>query len=425
MVISLSDEEPRSRVLKASKDRLRETKEKNKIEELTNAIGDRRLRDLHDLVASLELESGWETVVRYLICAVQSQYSSPLITGPSKIRLEPLKVREMLFALFSCSGLEPIDYDTLALLQLLEQEESFARASTVFESHITNMAKEHIANGNILFFNLSNYSCSGIEGYRDVIEKTRNSQISKIRLFRTGAFVNIEPLWYTEFGRYALSGLAVKGTRISLSDFESVLSVLQVSSHTKSCLKKTLESNETHDILTLEYPLNENYRELLVLTINQDIKKLCTLGSRHTVPTIIARTRMAMDQYKSDESSNNYRELITCLTSHLLIRSVESVLVLEDILQLKNPRLTTLSALALGNFYHESAASLLIDVLCQTKDHNILHATNTALLNLFHKLPETTTLVFDKINSSTCTNIGHLKQIYKKISHQKRSYYEQ
>ena len=424
-MIALSDEEPRSRVLKASKDRLRETKERNEIEELANAIGDRRLRDLHDLVASLEQESGWETVVRYLIRAGQSQYSSPLTTGPSKIRLESLKVREMLFALFSCSGLEPIDYDTLALLQLLEKEESFARASTVFDSHVTNMAKEHITNGNVLFFNISNHDSSGLEGYRDVIEKTRNSQISKMRLFRTGAFVNIEPLWYTEFGRYALSGLGVKGTRISLSDFESVLSLLQVSSHTRSRLKKTIESNETHDILTVESPLNENYHELLVLTINQDIKKLCTLGSWHTVPTIIARTRMVLDQYKSDESSKNYHELITCLTNHLFIRSVESILVLEDILQLKNPRLTTLSALALGNFYHESAASLLIDVLCQTKDHNILHATNTALLNLFHKLPETTKLVFDKINSSTCTNIGHLKQIYQKISHQKHSYYEQ
>ena len=97
---------------------------------ITDAIGDRRYRDLVDLVARIEGEDGWSTALEFLISARSQKYISPLTMGQDRTCLEPLKYREMIFELLSCKGLEPVTTDTTTLLNNLDGESSLIDAST-------------------------------------------------------------------------------------------------------------------------------------------------------------------------------------------------------------------------------------------------------------------------------------------------------
>ena len=80
-MIILADNNDPKWFLRAVRDRVRETEEHDWIQQITNAIGERRARDLLDLVATLELELGWSTVLTFLRRSIDCSYPTPLSFG--------------------------------------------------------------------------------------------------------------------------------------------------------------------------------------------------------------------------------------------------------------------------------------------------------------------------------------------------------
>ena len=122
---------------------------------ITNAIGDRRYRDLVDTIATIESEDGWSTALEFLMKAQNKKYSSPIAIGQDKTNLEELKYREMVFELLSCSGLEPVTTDTTELLKELGTESSLVDASRALVLRLEELTAEQIQTGDTLFFDFS------------------------------------------------------------------------------------------------------------------------------------------------------------------------------------------------------------------------------------------------------------------------------
>ena len=77
----MTDENSRDKLFKAVRERIKESDEHDRIQIITNAIGDRRYRDLVDLIARIESDDGWSTALEFLMKAQDQKYSSPLTMG--------------------------------------------------------------------------------------------------------------------------------------------------------------------------------------------------------------------------------------------------------------------------------------------------------------------------------------------------------
>jgi hypothetical protein len=131
----VSDERDDKWFLRASRERAEIAEKERTLEDIVNAIGERRSRDLLDIVATVEQDKGWNTALEHIITAADKEYSTPASFGKQRTRIEPLKFREMIFSLLSCDGLEPVQTDTMTLLQMLKSNISLADASQSFILH--------------------------------------------------------------------------------------------------------------------------------------------------------------------------------------------------------------------------------------------------------------------------------------------------
>jgi hypothetical protein len=417
-VITVVKENPLDRLLKASRKRVAEIEEHDKLDEIANTIGDRRERDLLDLLATIEAKDGWETVVRFLIESARSTYSAPVGAGGSQRRIEPLKYREVIFATFSSAGLEPVNHDTVALLDELRGEESMVSATRTFAARVQNLAIEQFQSGDAFFFDLTSMSSSLPTNLIDMAEAIHKKRMHELIIPVIKKQAHLKQLWYSEYGRMALAEQGVKGNRLLLSDLDSVLSIIQLRIGHRPMTKEDDIRLEVPEVS----PANTEYGNLLTMMISQDINGLGFLGSKHSLPLLNTVLESAVVDYQQDKSNNLFRRFVSCMNSHVQVRSLNSLATFERVMQLDNSRLVTPVTIALGNFYHESAASVLIELACRTRNKEIEAASITSIANIHRKCPEVE-VVLDTALASECRNRGRLRRLQKKIPKTSRSQY--
>lgn len=421
-MIILAKDDSLSRLLRASKKHTKELEEESQIREIASAIGDRRIRDLVDIIARVEQDSGWECVLEYLVKAAKTKYPAPIGAGGSKTSIEPLKYREMIFTLFGCAGFEPVEPRTTDLLHELEEAESTASASQNLTSRVEELLYEQIRLGDTLFFNFSAHMHNISRKMQESLERVRQEETLAVSLSENKGQIDINPLWHIEFGRRALVELGMLGQYLNHTDFELVLSVIQVSSNIKKHLQSSITETPIESV-NLIRPSNKEFDSLLNLIVSQDLNGLRECGSRYSFPVINTLLDRSIMKYKNDTSSDNYRYLLSCINTHVVIRTLDSILALKKLMQLKDIRLVTPATMALGNFYHESSAAALLETLCNRKNNKILEAAVTALDNLYIRTPEAEAILV-QIMTLQCNNLGLLKRIYKRLSKKKSSYYK-
>jgi len=406
------------RLLKESRKRVAEIEERDKLNEIANAIGDRRERDLFDLLANIEARNGWETAVQFLIESAKSTYSAPVGAGGSQRRIEPLKYREVIFATFSSTGLEPVNHDTVVLLEELRSEESMVSATRAFTARVQNLAIEQFQSGDAFFFDLTSMSSSLPTDLIEMAEAINKKRMHELIIPVSREQTHLKQLWYSEYGRIALAEQGVKGNTFPLSDLDSVLSVIQLRTGHRPMTKEDDSPLEVPEVS----PANAEYGNLLTMMINQDINGLGFLGSKYSLPLLSTVLDSAAVDYQQDKSNNLFRRFISCMNSHVQIRSLNSLATFERVMQLDNSRLVTPVTIALGNFYHESAASVLIELACRTRNKEVEASSITSIANIHRKCPEVE-VVLDRILASECRNRGRLKRLQKKLLKTSRSQY--
>lgn len=394
--------------LKASRERAELSARETTLTRLADAIGERRERDLLDIVATLEHESDWSTALRYIMDVADREYSVPASFGKAQTRIEPLKYREMVFALLSSSGLEPVEPTTASLLQMLESYSSLAEASQAFLTHLNELAMKQIESGDALFFDLSNHPLQGSNEMIKLLESLRVKQIRSSILKRENGNVDITPLWFSEYGRTALAELGIKGQTTSNDQIDLVLSVIQVSPTIKRSIK-IAEESETPKVSHVE-PSNEAYKRLHLDIIDQNLDGLIMHGSIQSIPTLSIMLDTIVSKYMSSESSGDYRQLLQCINSHVAVRDLNSILVLERLLKTRNNRIISPAITALGNFYHESSALAIAELLCSQKDDSITELAIPALANIMSKCPEVIPAIKGTLDSD-CKNKKPLRQL--------------
>ncbi len=417
----MSDDNNRDRLFKAVRERIKASDEHDQIQMITNAIGDRRYRDLVDLIARIEGVNGWSTALEFLMKAQDMKYLSPISIGQSGTNLEPLKYREMMFNLLSCSGLEPVMTDTTTLLKNLDEEPSLIDASSTLLLKLEELVVKQIQDDDTLFFDFSgNISVS--QNTLESLNQVRIENIHNVSLHRSGNLINIEPLWYCEHGRLALSSLGIKGNVANSDTLDSVLSVLQIPKTSKirivdvPSIADLKEDSHTR-------PSNNLYRKLHAHLINHDVNELSLLASRHSVPLLNTLLDEASSAYVNKSSTTGYKEILDNINAHIAVRNVDSILVLEKSVQMKNNRIATTAILAIGNFYHESSAAALVNLLCNLKDDEITKAVAKAIENVYRKCPEADRIILDSLDTE-CRNRGKLKKLYSRLSKEKPLYYQ-
>ena len=418
-MITVVKENPLDRLLKKSRKRVAEIRNRDKLDEIANAIGDRRERDLLDLLANIEVKNGWETVVQFLIESANSTYSAPIGTGENQRRIEPLKYREVIFAIFSSAGLEPVNHDTVALLDELRAEESMVSATHTFAARVQNLAIEQFQSGDALFFDLTSVSSSLPTDLIEMAEATHKKRMRKLIIPVGRNQAHVKQLWYSEYGRTALAEQGAKGNELLLSDLDSVLSVIQLRTGRRPM---TNEDDSPLEVPATS-PANADYGNLLTMLITQDINGLGLLGSKYAHPLLNTVLESAVVDYQQDESNNPFRRFISCINSHVQVRSLNSLATFERIMRLDNSRLATPVTIALGNFYHESAASVLVELACGTRNKEVEAASLISVANIHRKCPEVE-VVLDTVLASECRNRGRLRRLQKKLlKTSRRKYY--
>ncbi|MHA2397173.1 MAG: armadillo/beta-catenin-like repeat-containing protein [Candidatus Thorarchaeota archaeon] len=407
--MSVSDDRDDKWFLRASRERAEEAEMERTLEDITSAIGERRSRDLLDIVATVEQNKGWNTALEYLVAAADKKYSTPASFGKQRTQVEPLKYREMIFSLLSCDGLEPIQTDTIILLQMLKSKISLADASQSLILFAQKTAMKQIESGDTLYFNIS--PDEKFDELTRLLESTRTEKIANLILKLDDEQVDLTHLWYSEYGRLALSDVGIKGTKVSTEQLEMVLSVIQVSPEVKQGIT-TSETPEVSGTVVVR-PSNQMYKELHEHIIDQDIEGIISKASTHSLLTLNAILDNAVTQYITSKSSEDYRKLLQCINGHVAVRHLNSIAHLEKLLRVDDQRIVTPAITALGNLYHESSAHAIVDLVCKTSDERIIKASVKALDNILKKSPETLVVIKDALESE-CKNRRNLRHFLRK-----------
>jgi hypothetical protein len=397
--------------MKATRQKIKEIEEERIIQEMANAIGDRRVKDLSDITTNVELTDGWSTVIEYLIGASKTQYSVPIGYSHPRVMVEPLKFREVIFELLGCSGLEPIPETTEELLLGTASADSSVDAIRLFLDFVTKSAENQVANGNTMFLDISNSTNSIPVKLVLAIEKSQAQKITLVDVVQQHGSLLIEDLWYTELGRRTLADLGVLGKRISDEQYELVLSVIQVSPAVKGKLQ-TPKIDTMSDRLFVKPSLSPHYMDLLGFIINHDTEGLRALGSKHSLLTLNYLLRSAIDEYKSTESSQSYRRLLSSIRDHVAIRMLESAIILNEMTSEKDTRVATPAIGALGNYYHESIVSVLVNIICTTRITKARESALVSLKNVKNRCPETRAII-ENCLLSDCKNSPALRRFYR------------
>ena len=397
--------------MKASKQKIKEIEEETTIQGMANAIGDRRIKDLSDIITNVEIADGWSTVIDYLIRASQTQYSVPIGYAQPRVMVEPLKFREVVFETLGCQGLEPIPESTEELLLGTTVAESSVDAMRLFLDTVTRSVENQVTNGNTLFLDVSNFVHRIPTKLTTAIEKSQAQTIALVDVVQQHNLFLIEDIWYAELGRRALADLGVFGKTISTDKYELVLSVIQVSPTIKKKLQMPKRETKSEKVF-VKPSLSPHYANLLDFIINHNTEGLRALGSKHSLLTLNHLLRGAIDTYKSTGSSQSYRTLLSSIRDHLAIRMLESAIVLNELTWEKDPRLVTPAIGALGNYYHESIVSVLINTICTTRITKARESALVSLRNVKSRCPETRALVENTL-ASGCKNSSALQRFYR------------
>lgn len=413
----MAKDKDRELILQAVKERVKQSEELQLTQMIVDAIGERRYRDLRDLISQIEQDRGWSEALKLFTKARTLPYILPIGAGPNKILIEDLKYRETIFNILECSGFEPISVSTEEILSRLENEDSMIDASQSFHAECELLAVNQIELGDALFFDQAHLDSSISIDVVDLLERIQHEEVASLSLEKHGDKINILPLWYCEKGRQALSQLGIKGTKIDSETFDIVISVIHQEIQTS-------ESVETCTIkMPFTYPSNSLYRKLLTSVINHDIKSLSSLSSKYSYHPLKSILEDALDHYKKHSSSTNFRNVLTYVNTHVRVRTSESIIPLEELAHSKDTRISTTAITALGNFYNESSASALVDLLCETKNSEVVNTTIRAIKNVSKRCFETRYVVMNAIESTYCTYIGRLKRLYKEMREEKDGYY--
>ncbi len=408
----LAKDKDRESILIAVKERVKQSEELQLTQMIVDAIGERRYLDLKDLISQIEQDRGWSEALKHFSKARELPYILPIGAGPSKTLIEDLKYREAVFTLIDCNGFEPIPVTTEEIISSFENVDSLIDASKSFHTECELLAVKQIESGDTLFFNQAHLDSSISIDVVNLLEKTQHEEIANLSLEKHGEKINILPLWYCEKGRQTLSQLGIQGTKIDSEAFDIVISVIhQIIPITGTTKKQII------------HPSNSLYRTLLTSTINHDIESMCSLASKDSYHPLKSILEESLDCYKKHSSSTNFRSVLACVNAHIRVRTSESILLLEELAHSKDTRIATTTITALGNFYNESAASALVDLLCETKNREIVNTTIRAIKNVSTRCFETKSVVRNAIDSTACTNTGRLKRLHKEIWKEKENYY--
>lgn len=408
----LAKDKDRESILLAVKERVKQSEELQLTQMLVDAIGERRYRDLKDLLSQIEQDRGWSEALKHFSKARTLPYILPIGAGPSKTLIEDLKYRETVFTILECNGFEPIPITTEEILSRLENEDSLIDASKSFLTECELLAVKQIESGDTLFFDQTQIDSSISVDVVNLLEKIQHGEIANLSLEKHSDKINILPLWHSERGRQTLSQLGIKGTKIDPETYDIVISVI----HHKIPITET-------KMKPITQPSNLLYRTLLVSTINHDIESMCSLASKYSYHPLKSILEESLDHYEKHSSSTNFRKVLTCVNAHIRVRTSDSILLLEELAHSKDTRIATTTITALGNFYNESAASALVDLLCETKNSEIVNTTIRAIKNVSKRCYETKYVIRNAIESTACTNTGRLKRMYKEIWKEKENYY--
>ncbi len=416
-MITLDDDNSHSRILKMAKERAKKSEEDEQLQEISDAIGDRRLKDLLDIVALTEQTEGWLTAVQFLSKAKETTYSGPIGTGGHNAIIEPLKYREVIFDLFSCRGFEPITVSTVEFLKILKEETSFASATQMARKLVEEAAIEQIDSGDTLFFNFENPRIFVSDNLRSRTDYALYNEIEHLTLNVDGKWATIRPLWFTELGRRALLETGIVGYKIESDVLDAVLSVIPAPPDTKTQI--TIIRNHETESIQDRHPSNKQYSKLLGFMIEQNEEGLLRLGSRHAMGCFKILLHEALDSYNKTKSSIRYRKLISSLNGLVTIRSLDAIMILEELMISGDQRLATPSVFALGNFYHESSLHALIQFVCSKRNEEAVNASIKAIKNLHKKEPQFEYILKEALQRE-CTNLGKLKRLYQQISQKSR-----
>jgi len=208
----LAKDNKRESILQAVKERVKQSEEHQLTQLIANAIGERRYRDLKDIISQIEQDRGWFQTLKHITRARNFSYALPIGVGSNMTPIENLKYREAIFTILDCNGFEPIPLTTEEVLSRLENEESLIDASQSIYTECKSLAIRQIESGDTLFFNQMHID-------RDIVtllEKFQYEEVANLSLEKHDNTIHVLPLWYCEKGRQALSQLGIKGTKIDM-----------------------------------------------------------------------------------------------------------------------------------------------------------------------------------------------------------------
>ncbi len=411
MVITLRDNDPLDKLRRSAKRYIEKKSEKELLELIVNCIGERRSNDLLDILASEESKRGWQKVVFDIKHILGMRYSIPLGFTKNKLEIEELKFREVIFDTLGCRGLEAIPLSIDLILEKLNTCENMTEAQNTLAVLCEEGLNELISKGALLFFDSSEFAATIKSELLSQIESRQEQNISQLYLSRDDQYIDITALWHTELGRRALLNIGIKGTKITETQMDLVISVLQVSRETKKYLMESLSENK-QAIETKS--LNPLYNELLQYMIEWNISGLRSLGSRFAIPLFRHITIFSFEKYSTTEDSKTYNEYLESLKNHVLVRTSESLEILEYLSQKSDPRIASPAITYLGNFYTATVSSILVDLVCSSKKKVIQHTAVTALKNVQTRCPETKNIV-ELALKADCQNRGRLLKFYRDL----------
>lgn len=393
------------RLLDESKNHAEHLKDIRTVKYLSQCIGDRREKDLVDELLKQEVSNEWHKSVSLLVEAISSHYQVPPSFGKAKMNIEPLKIREVIFSIFDCGGMEPVNLRLSSLLDLSKNCDSFIESKKAIKTAIHNSSISQLELGDSLFFNYEYFQ----DSLRKKAEAIRRKQIDNYSISFDGEKYDVSSLWYTEYGRQGLIETGVRGFFATHDEIMDVLQVLQLllqeEVHFNFVDVSTLSRNES------AFPSHPLYTELLESMIMHDLERIQALGSSLGIGIISYNTRAMYSEYQNNQSSHIYRMLLGMIQYHVRIRSIESISILEELINSTSPRIADPAISALGNFYHPSSAGALIEYICKTKDKFLLSSAYSALKNLQTRTPEIDYIIQFSLDNCDCDNLHLLRKI--------------
>ena len=364
------------------------------ISRMVEAIGDRRSNDFLDLVAGCESQLGWDYASDILSEASAEFCMSPRPNTFQVLPFQPLKLREMIFGLMACSGLEPAALDLKTTFESMRTQNSLADARRAFSHLVIESLAAQVSSGDTLFLDPQTDGLP--DDLKHAIETRQASDIKVSAVVDTQDSLDLSALWLTEPGRRVLTDLGVRGHCISSGD-RSLLDVIQVSLGSTIPIHRGTE--QSHKVLSLVRPTQPEYLRLHSAMIEHDLREISVLGSGLSAPTLNAITKNTLSEYEKSLKSNGYRQFLLCMDAIVAIRATDSISTLAELMESRNPRISFPAVNALGNFYQESAAAILIEKILSSRNRQFTDACCLALEHIHERTPIAEPLILEAIET--------------------------